>query len=302
MKPVSMSGAKTQLPLSGDRSMTHQDQSEPRTDPELRFAFGRNWLSFLSTLDDHRIDEARRRLCESLGRDSLHGVRALDIGSGSGLSSLAMHQLGADVVAFDYDTDSVACTEELRRRYAPNATNWQVMQGSALDPAFMAGLGQFDLVYSWGVLHHTGAMWRAIELVEARVASHGTLLLALYNDQGWRSRVWHAVKQTYCSGTPGRWLICAVFYPVFGLYALWQDLRRFKSPGTYARQYASKRGMSLLHDWKDWLGGYPFQVAKPAEVVGRLTTIGFVLQRQSLTRGLGCNEFVFRKGAASHGK
>lgn len=271
-------------------------------DPDLRFAFGRNWKSFLSTLDERRIDEARRRLCESLGRDDLRGIRALDIGSGSGLSSLVMHQLGADVVAFDYDTDSVACTEELRRRYAPDAANWQIMQGSALDPAFMAGLGQFDLVYSWGVLHHTGAMWPAIDLVATCVARQGTLLLALYNDQGRRSRIWHAVKRTYCSSAPGRWLVGATFYPLFAVYALWQDLRRLHMPGTHARNYARKRGMSLSHDWRDWLGGYPFEVAKPEDVVGKLAAAGFELQNQILTRGLGCNEFVFAKSAASHGK
>ncbi len=262
-------------------------------DPEVRFAFGRNWKSFLSTLDEHRIEEARRRLCESLGRSDLRGVRALDVGSGSGLSSLVMHLLGADVVAFDYDADSVACTEELRRRYAANATNWQIMQGSALDPAFMAGLGQFDLVYSWGVLHHTGAMWPAIELAAARVASNGTLLLALYNDQGRRSRAWRAVKRLYCSGAPGRWLVGAVFYPLFAAYALWQDVRHFHMPATHAREYAQKRGMSLFHDWRDWLGGYPFDVAKPGDVVRKLTTDGFELQRQTFTQGLGCNEFVF---------
>jgi len=269
-------------------SIRHQD-------PELRFAFGRNWRSFLRTLDDHRIDEARRRLCESLGRDNLRGIRALDIGSGSGLSSLVMHQLGAEVVAFDYDTDSVACTEELRRRYAPDTTNWQIMQGSALDPAFMAELGQFDLVYSWGVLHHTGSMWPAIELAAARVAPQGTLLLALYNDQGRRSRAWRAIKRLYCSSTPGRWLVSSIFYPLFAAYALWQDLRHFRMPGTHAREYAQKRGMSLFHDWRDWLGGYPFEVAKPADVMRKLTTDGFELQHQTLTRGLGCNEFVFIK-------
>ena len=271
-------------------------------DPELRFAFGKNWLSFLATLNDRRIREARQRLCESLGRDDLHGVRALDIGSGSGLSSLVMHQLGADVVAFDYDTDSVACTEELRRRYAPDAQNWKVVQGSALDPNFMASLGEFDLVYSWGVLHHTGAMWRAIELAEARVAPRGTLLLALYNDQGWRSRVWHAIKHTYCSGTAGRWLVTAVFYPIFGAYSIWQDVRRARMPGTHARQYASKRGMSLVHDWKDWLGGYPFEVASPDDIMRRLTASGFALQHQTITRGLGCNEFVATKTVAPHAK
>ena len=269
-------------------SIRHQD-------PELRFAFGRNWRSFLTTLDDHRIDEARRRLCESLGRDNLRGIRALDIGSGSGLSSLVMHQLGAEVVAFDYDTDSVACTEELRRRYAPDTANWQIMQGSALDPAFMAELGQFDLVYSWGVLHHTGSMWPAIELAAARVAPQGTLLLALYNDQGRRSRAWRAIKRLYCSSTPGRWLVSSIFYPLFAAYALWQDLRHFRMPGTHAREYAQKRGMSLFHDWRDWLGGYPFEVAKPADVMRKLTTGGFALQHQTLTRGLGCNEFVFIK-------
>lgn len=262
-------------------------------DPEVRFAFGRNWKSFLSTLDDHRIDEARRRLCKSLGRDDLHGVRALDIGSGSGLSSLVMHQLGAHVVAFDYDADSVACTEELRNRFAPDATSWQILQGSALDPTFMAGLGQFDLVYSWGVLHHTGAMWPAIELAQSRVAQHGTLLLALYNDQGWRSTVWRAIKCLYCSGAPGRWLVGTVFYPLFAAYALWQDLRHLHMPGTYARQYARNRGMSLFHDWRDWLGGYPFEVAKPADVERKLTINGLKLRQQTLTGGLGCNEFVF---------
>lgn len=264
-------------------------------DPDLRFAFGRNWKSFITKLDEHRIDEARRRLCESLGRDDLRGIRALDIGSGSGLSSLVMHQLGADVVAFDYDNDSVACTEELRRRYAPDATNWEIMQGSALDPAFMAGLGQFDLVYSWGVLHHTGATWPAIELAQSRVAQHGTLLIALYNDQGWRSQIWHAIKRLYCSGAPGRWLVGATFYPLFSMYSMWQDLRHFHLPGTHAREYARKRGMSIFHDWRDWLGGYPFEVAKPEEVVRKLTADGFELRRQTLTRGLGCNEFVFTR-------
>jgi len=268
-------------------------QSTRHKDPELRFAFGRNWRSFLRTLDDHRIDEARLRLCESLGRDDLHGVRALDIGSGSGLSSLVMRQLGADVVAFDYDADSVACTEELRRRYAPDTTNWQIRQGSALDPSFMASLGHFDLVYSWGVLHHTGSMWPAIELAADRVAPHGTLLLALYNDQARRSRAWHAIKRLYCSGAPGRWLVGAVFYPLFAAYALWQDLGHFHTPGTHAREYAQKRGMSLFHDWRDWLGGYPFEVAKPKDVARRLATSGFELRHQTLTRGLGCNEFVF---------
>ncbi|HLI18169.1 MAG TPA: class I SAM-dependent methyltransferase [Rhodanobacteraceae bacterium] len=273
--------------------MNSTAQPARHEDPELRFAFGRNWKSFLATLDDRRLKEARLRLCESLKRNDLHGLRVLDVGSGSGLSSLVMYQLGAEVVSFDFDADSVTCTEELRKRHASEGSSWQILQGSALDPDFMEGLGQFDLVYSWGVLHHTGAMWPALELAAARVAPRGTLLLALYNDQGWRSSLWRVVKRFYCSGLPGRWAVGAVFYPLFALYALVQDLRHFHPPGTYARQYVQKRGMSLFHDWRDWLGGYPFEVAKPEDVVRKLAAVGLALQRETLTAGLGCNEFVF---------
>ena len=283
-------------------TMNSIEQTSRHEDPSLRFAFGRNWKSFLATLNEHRIDEARGRFCESLARNELRGMRALDIGSGSGLSSLVMHQLGADVVSFDYDADSVACTEELRRRYAPDATNWRIIQGSALDPTFMADLGQFDLVYSWGVLHHTGAMWPAIDLAAMRVAERGTFLLALYNDQGTRSRIWHAVKRFYCSSSLGRLVVGATFYPIFAFYALWQDFRHFNMPGTHARNYVHRRGMSLFHDWRDWLGGYPFEVAKPVEVVHTLSARGFELQSQTLTQGLGCNEFVFTKSKTPHGE
>jgi SAM-dependent methyltransferase len=268
----------------------------------MRFAFGKNWRSFLSVLDEDRINEARRAICDSLGRSDLRGWRVLDIGSGSGLSSLVMCRLGAEVVSFDYDPDSVACTEELRRRCDVGDNRWTVAQGSVLDAGFMRSLGEFDLVYSWGVLHHTGAMWHALDLAQQCVAPGGTLLIALYNDQGWRSRVWHTVKRLYCSSTLGRWLVVVTFYPLFAMYALWQDLRHFRMPGTHARNYVRKRGMSIFHDWRDWLGGYPFEVAKPEEVVRKLAADGFELQSKTLTQGLGCNEFVFAKSAPSHGK
>lgn len=146
-----------------------------------------------------RIRVAEDALRRSLGRQSLSGWRALDIGSGSGLSSLAMPRLGARVGSFDNDRDSVACTEELRRRFDSDTRDWQVLEGSALDANFMNGLGTFDLVYAWSVLHYTGAMWEGADVARQRVAPGGVLLIALYNDQGWRSRVWNAIKRLYCS-------------------------------------------------------------------------------------------------------
>jgi 2-polyprenyl-6-hydroxyphenyl methylase/3-demethylubiquinone-9 3-methyltransferase len=196
------------------------------------------------------------------------------------------------VVSFDYDADSVACTERLRDRFDGHERDWTVLEGSALDARFMKELGTFGLVYAWGVLHHTGEMWRAIELAEERVAPGGMLLLALYNDQGWRSRLWHYCKRVYCSGAVGRYAVTAAFYPLFAALAITSDLLHLHLPGAYFRNYSRNRGMSVAHDWRDWLGGYPFEVARPDELRRRLAACGFSVQNEKLTRGWGCNEIV----------
>ena len=73
-----------------------------------RFEFGKNWSQFLSHLNDSRIAEAEQSLRNMLEVDDLCGKRFLDIGSGSGLFSLAARRLGASVYSFDYDPRSVA--------------------------------------------------------------------------------------------------------------------------------------------------------------------------------------------------
>src|SRR5438874_10370928 len=128
-----------------------------------RFEFGRNWSAFLVVLDEERIAKAEDSLREMLEMDSLEGKTFLDIGSGSGLFSLAARRLGAKVHSFDFDSNSFACTQELRNRYFAGDPDWSVEQGSALDADYVASVGKFDIVYSWGVLHHTGRMWRALE-------------------------------------------------------------------------------------------------------------------------------------------
>src|SRR5499433_2543356 len=128
-----------------------------------RFEFGKNWIRFLEGVRDEQIFTAESSLKRMLEIDSLAGLSFLDIGSGSGLFSLAARRLGARVFSFDYDPASVACTAELRRRYFPGDRDWKVEQGSALDRDYMTSLGEFDVVYSWGVLHHTGSMWKALD-------------------------------------------------------------------------------------------------------------------------------------------
>jgi 2-polyprenyl-3-methyl-5-hydroxy-6-metoxy-1,4-benzoquinol methylase len=160
-----------------------------------RFEFGKNWSGFLSVLDDERIDVAERSLEDMLGSDAIRGKTFLDIGSGSGLFSLAAMRLGANMVySFDFDPQSVACARELKRRYFPNASNWTIEPGSVLDTNYLRGLGQWDIVYVWGVLHHTGNMRAALENVASLVKKDGLLFVSIYNDQGPPSWRWRRVK------------------------------------------------------------------------------------------------------------
>lgn len=166
-------------------------------DSGKRFEFGKNWSHYLSVLDDDRIQTAEDSLKTMLGVTRLEGQTFLDAGSGSGLFSLAARRLGARVISFDYDPHSVACTEFLKDRFFANDGNWQVMAGSVLDAEFVKTLGQFDIVYSWGVLHHTGNMWKALDVVRSAVREGGLLFIMIYEDMGWKSRVWRAVKRMY---------------------------------------------------------------------------------------------------------
>ena len=274
------------VPLEGDPS-------------DLRFEFGKNWAQYLALVNRARIAQAEESLRTKLGVERLDGVRFLDIGSGSGLFSLAAARLGAKVAAFDYDPVSVAVSREIQRRFPDGHDGFPVARGSILDEAFVAGLGQFDCVYSWGVLHHTGDMWRAIDAASSRVVPGGRLFIAIYNDQGLISDFWKRVKRLYCSGPVGRWLVIPTFFAFFMLAGLAGDLLRRRNPLLRYTAYWKQRGMSRFRDWIDWLGGYPFEVARPSEIFNRLRSAGFELEALETSLSSGCNEFVFRRRAIS---
>jgi 2-polyprenyl-6-hydroxyphenyl methylase/3-demethylubiquinone-9 3-methyltransferase len=275
---------------------------------ETRFAFGENWKSFLQTLDEDRIALAGRSLSELLGLEAagkrpLEGKSFLDLGSGSGLSSLAAFRMGARVVSVDFDPQCVACTEQLRRGESADASRWRIDRGSVLDDSMMKSLGTFDIVYSWGVLHHTGQMRRGIDIAADRVADDGLLAIAIYNDQGGGSRRWLRIKQTYHhlpSTLRPLWvtLVASWYESKFAL----ARLVRGKNPLPFSQWREKKldRGMSAWHDWVDWIGGLPFEVAKPEHVVVPLARQGFQLVNlTTVGNGWGCNQYVFRKLAAS---
>jgi SAM-dependent methyltransferase len=263
---------------------------------EQRFRFGDNWARFLGVLDEGRIQEAEKSLKTMLGVEDLRGRSFVDVGSGSGLFSLAARRLGARVHSFDYDPQSVACTAELRRRYFPDDPEWTVEQGSALDREYLSRLGTFDVVYSWGVLHHTGRMWDALDAVTGLVAPGGMLFIAIYNDQGWQSRAWTWIKWIYNVLPRGlRFLVVVpAFVAIHGAIAA-RDLLRGRPFATW-RDYSSKRGMSPWHDLVDWVGGYPFEVASVEAITRFYSERGFRLAKcVGVGRKMGCNEFVLTR-------
>jgi 2-polyprenyl-3-methyl-5-hydroxy-6-metoxy-1,4-benzoquinol methylase len=261
-----------------------------------RFGFGKNWSKFLSLLGDERVLAAERSLTQAFDCVSLAGHSFLDAGSGSGIFSLAARRLGAHVHSFDYDPESVACTSELKRRYFPDDTEWTIEEGSLLDLEYMLSLPKFDIVYSWGVLHHTGALWQALANVEVPVAAGGRLCVAIYNDQGIRSHAWRKVKQLYCSGTSGKIASVAFFVPYFIVKGLIYDALLGKNPISRYTDYKVSRGMAIVTDYLDWLGGYPFEVAKPEEVIEFCDKKGFRLKKLRTCGGsLGNNEYVFER-------
>lgn len=265
-----------------------------------RFEFGKNWKRFLSVLNDERISEAELSLKEMLEVNNLKGKSFLDVGSGSGLFSLAARRLGARVHSFDYDSESVACASELKNRYFPNDEYWVIEEASALDSEYMKSLGKFDIVYSWGVLHHTGDMWKALDNVRIPVNNAGVLFIAIYNDQGVKSRLWRKVKQIYCSGIIGRIVVTGIYFPCYFFYSLVRDILRLRNPFKRYAEYKRKRGMSMFHDWIDWVGGYPYEVARPEDIFDFYRENEFLLMKLKTENGLGNNEFVFRKKAWSN--
>jgi SAM-dependent methyltransferase len=265
------------------------------------FAFGRNWLDYAKGVGEEQIVQATRGLERLLGDAALREKTFLDIGCGSGVHSVAALRLGARrVVAVDVDPDSVAAAEALLARYA-GSHEWYVRRADQFGLDAQSD-GTFDVVYAWGVLHHTGALRRAIRHCATLVAPGGLLVVALYR-KTWLCWLWKAEKWFYARASLSvqatvRWFYLRLFS--LRLRATGRTLR------SYAESYIGNRGMSFWHDVHDWLGGWPYESMAPPEVERIMTELGFaavrsfvqpgrVLGRDLGLFGSGCDEYVFQR-------
>ncbi|MHC4651550.1 MAG: class I SAM-dependent methyltransferase [Planctomycetota bacterium] len=260
------------------------------------FAFGQNWHRFLELLSEQRVKTAVDSIRDFTGLPDLKGKSFVDIGCGSGLFSLAAYRLGAErLVSFDVDEFSVACCRHLHEQAGAPASSI-VRGGSILDEQLVAELGTFDVVYSWGVLHHTGRMWDAVRNAGGMVNPGGYFYITIYNRRrGLRgSRTWLRIKRLYNRMPPaGRKLMEYVYIANY----FQSKLIRFKNPMKRIRDYQEKRGMNWRTDVTDWVGGYPYEFASVQEIFDfvRQTFPDFLLEGLKSTRGLGTNWFLFRR-------
>jgi 2-polyprenyl-6-hydroxyphenyl methylase/3-demethylubiquinone-9 3-methyltransferase len=253
------------------------------------FSFGENWSKYVERLTDAKIEQAAESMVEAFAPHRLDGRGFIDIGSGSGLFSFAAHRLGAGpIVSVDVDPESVACTTYLRTR-AGDPAGWEVKRGSVLDPAFLGSLGTADRVYSWGVLHHTGAMWTALDAVLTLIAPGGAACIALYNRPR-RPGLHMRLKRTYNR-------LPRLLRPVMaGAYAAAYVVRLLttgRNPVRFVRSYAeASRGMSFWRDIEDWLGGLPYEFAEPNEVEAHVTGRGFRVSKTTVRPPGANNEYL----------
>lgn len=269
--------------------------------PAPRFAFGRNWHAFVRRhFSPERLKVAQQRLLGFTGLQSLAGIRFLDIGCGSGIHSYAaLNANAAFVHGFDYDAESVAATR-LLQKHAGVPHNWVVERGDVLDGQYIAGLGKWTFVYSWGVLHHTGSMWQAIRNAQSCVEDGGLFYIALYSadaDFQPSKEFWLDVKQRYNKSGPLRKQLWVWWY--IWRFGMGSSIRKLPNVVTQILTYRIKRGMNYFADVRDWLGGWPMEYAPDQAVVDLLEgEYGFTLV--NIATGEACSEFLFRRDGGPH--
>ena len=251
----------------------------------MRFKFGRNWKRYSKLIDDSRIKDASESLKESFEIENFKNKSFIDVGCGSGIFSISASLLGGKTKSFDFDIDAVECTKDLSKKILGKTIDTE--KGDILDLKYIQNLGKFDYVYSWGVLHHTGNLNSALKNIDNLVKKNGKLFISIYNDQGIKSDLWRIIKILFNKIKILQPFLIFIFF-IF-----------MKIPGIVFRfltKQTENRGMAATTDLIDWLGGYPFETAKPEYIFDFFFKLNYRLVKLKTVSGKsGCNEFIFVK-------
>jgi 2-polyprenyl-6-hydroxyphenyl methylase/3-demethylubiquinone-9 3-methyltransferase len=233
--------------------------------PEAFFSFGKNWEKYIrKSFSEKRLAIAKKWLLEFLQLSNFEGRIFIDIGCGSGIHSLAAWEAGAQrVIGIDIDQDSIRAAETLRQR-RDNPENWEIHQGSILDDSLAHNIPLADIVYSWGVLHHTGNLWKAIENSAKFLKPNALFYIAIYEKNA-KSNYWISVKSKY--NASGWWRCWEMEMNYLLKYFFWPpNPKKIFTSFWYIASYKIKRGMSFMTDVRDWLGGWPYEPATEKEI------------------------------------
>jgi 2-polyprenyl-6-hydroxyphenyl methylase/3-demethylubiquinone-9 3-methyltransferase len=253
----------------------------------VSFSFGRNWKSYSRLVSEATIQKAQGDIVDWLGGDSVNGKSVVDIGCGSGIHSLGFFRLGAkSLLSMDVDPHSVTCTQRFWRR-AGKPTSWRVTSGSILDTTAMEALGQFDIVYSWGVLHHTGQLWTAMDNASRLGNRENSRLWISIYAKGPDYAEQLKLKQRFNGWS---WFYKQA-YVLRTLLRSWRNERR--AGQKFGEWFWRGRGMNIYHDTVDWLGGLPYEVASVEEVKTFLEERGWTLHR--VKEGEACTVYLFQR-------
>ncbi len=257
-------------------------------DPNVRFNFGKNWNNYSSKIDQSKLNDAIISLEKLLPSEiDFSKKKFLDIGCGSGIHAISAKKLGfKSVLCTDYDIDSVNTS---RRNIDKFKSKIKVIQDDILKTNIQEN---FDIVYSWGVLHHTGNMKKAINNTKKLVMPKGYLIIAIYR-KTYFCPLWTNIKYFYCrTNNFNKFILEKLFYSIL-------IIRHIVSLN-FSIFEKNERGMNLYNDSVDWLGGYPYESATIEEI---LDIVGedFNLINSFNTKpgygifGTGCAEYIFRK-------
>ena len=251
----------------------------------MRFRFGKNWKKYSKLVTSQRIKDASNSLKNCFEVENFNNKSFIDVGCGSGIFSIGACLLGAKVKSFDFDVDSVECTQDLSKKILGKSIS--IEKGDILDSIYIKKLGEYDYVYSWGVLHHTGNLNIALKNIDSLVKKNGKLFISIYNNQGIKSELWRIIKTIF-----NRVKILQPFVILFFFIFM-------KAPEILFKFFIKKkdaRAMDPYTDLIDWLGGYPFETAKPEYIFDFFFKLNYNLVKLKTVSGKsGCNEFMFIK-------